>query len=152
MRIKLSPVLILPAAGIVMGAVFAWNGYFTFGIWHPVRGPMPGMFPTVMGCALIVVGLIASIRLYRDQAPVFERRNWLIILAVLAVILSSFVIGILASLAIFLVLWLRFMSKLTWIKTIVTVLVMGAVIYGTFIWWLGVSFERGLLFNYLRGW
>ena len=144
MRCKINLAQILPTVSVVLGAIFAWVGISTYGLWHPVRGPTAGMYPSVMGMALVVVGIIDFVRSFKDSAPVFGKRDWLLILAVAAVILVSYVIGLLVSLGVFLLLWLVVVEKQRWRTSVIVMLVMAAITYVIFIWWLQVPFEEGL--------
>lgn len=151
MRYKLNSNLIVPTASVCLGGLFAGIGISSWGLWDPLTGPTRGMYPSLIAAALVLVGIIDFVKAFKGSAPVFERKNWLIVLAVLVVILCSYVIGLLASVGIFLLLWLKIAAKQSWKTTLIVMLVMGAIVYGVFIWWLQVSFEEGLLFNWIRG-
>ena len=144
MRFKIDLTKILPMASITLGLLFAWVGLSSNDFWHPVRGFTGVTYPTIMAIALVVLGIIDLVRSYRDTAPVFEKRNWLLVLTVVAVVMFSYVVGLLASLGIFMLLWLKIVEKRPWKSCIIVMLVMAAITYVIFIWWLQVPFEQGL--------
>ena len=62
---------------------------------------------------------------------------------------GSFVFGMLPTLALFLVLWLRCLEKYPW-KTVLTVsAIIMAVVLAVFVFWLDVMFPNGLILDML---
>lgn len=151
MRYKFNSNLIVPAASVLLGILFAGIGISSWGLWDPVTGPTRGMYPSLIALALILVGIIDFVKAFKGSAPVFERKNWLIVLAVLAVVLFSYLIGLLASVGIFLLLWLKIAAKQSWKTTFIVMLVVGAIVFGVFVFWLQSPFEEGMLFRLIRG-
>ena len=140
--------LILASAAIV-GAVFAYLGLKVYGFWHPRRGPLPGFYPSLMGMILIVVSFAGFLKSFKDAPPTLERRNWYVVLAVVFVIAFSYVIGLLPSLASYILVWLIVVQKTAWKTVITTLLSISAIVYGVFILWLQVPFEAGIIYNSL---
>jgi hypothetical protein len=150
MRYKFSSAQIFPLVSILMGGLFAvlvLVGVYDF--WDPIKGPLIGFYPCIMGVALFVVGIIDLMRSFKDAPLVFTKRNWLLILSVGGVIFLSYIVGLLFATGIFLFLWLKIVEKRNWKSTIIVMLVIVMMVYGVFILWLQVPFERGVLFSWL---
>ena len=137
--------LAIPLIAVILGIAFVYMGYENYGFWNPRRGPLTGFYPALMGLCLVVAGIIGAVKCLKEECPVFETRNWLVPLSVGLLIAGSLVIGLLPALAVYLLVWMRLIQKSPW-KTIC--LVMGTVavmVYGVFILWLQVPFERGYI-------
>ena len=77
------------------------------------------------------------------------RDNWLVPLALLLILVCSFFIGMIASLFIFLLVWLKKIENVSWKATVITTAVMMAIVVFVFRMWLQIEFPKGLLFDLL---
>jgi hypothetical protein len=140
---------IIPIATAAVGLVFLVLGFGTYGFWSETSGPLPGFFPSIIGITLIGVSAIAFLQSLKDERQPVPVRNWFPAIAVFAIIVLTMLIGMLPSLALFLLFWIRFYEKYPWKTTIITSLVILAIVVGVFMFWLNVPFPRGIIFDAL---
>ena len=58
-------------------------------------------------------------------------------------------IGMLPTMAIFVVLWLKLLEKAPWKDTLIILAIVMAIVIGVFVVWLKVQFPEGLIFEML---
>jgi len=142
---------LIPLATAAMAVGFIWLGLNTYGFWHPDKGPMPGFFPVVVSVAMLLASTFAFVSSFREESPEWPLANWMVVLSTALVIGSTFLIGLLASIAVYLLVWLRLYEKCSWKTTLITFGIVMAVVVGCFVFWLGVPFPKGILFNLIFG-
>ena len=142
---------IFPACLIVVGIVFAVLGVFEFGFWDDSKGPMGGFYPTLVSILLIIMSIVCLTVASDDKDPKFPVQNLLVILAVFAIFLCTFLIGMFPSIFLCLILWLRKVEKYSWKFSIIFALVTVLIFYGIFGMWLAISFPNGLLGELIFG-
>lgn len=142
---------IVPLCLAALCGVFIYTGLAKYGFWDSVKkSPTPAFVPTII-CSVMLVICLADVvfGLSKDGKARYYRDEFLIILAAAGIIACTFVIGMLPSLALFVVLWLRLVEKSNW-KTIAIILVLVmAIVVGVFIVWLKVRFPQGMLLEAL---
>jgi uncharacterized membrane protein YfbV (UPF0208 family) len=79
----------------------------------------------------------------------FPRSNWQIVYASFAIFGMTFLIGLLPTLALFVLFWLKVYERAPWTPTLIVFAMMMALSYGVFGMWLNVHFPKGMLFNML---
>jgi hypothetical protein len=139
--------MIIPVVTAVIAAVFIYLGLTKYGFWHEMRGPLPGFFPTIIGFTLLGVSLLAFLGARKEEETRYPIENWYPALGVVAIMLSTLVIGMLPSLAVFVILWLRFFEKFSWKTTLIGFAVIMAIVIGAFVLWLGVPFPKGFIYD-----
>ena len=141
----------IPLATAAMAGVFIWLGITQYGFWSETKGPMSGFFPVVIASALLLVSIASFFQSFGEQKAVLPAINWLPALSVVLIIGASLLIGMVPSLALYVVLWLRYFEKYNWKTTLITTGFMMAIVIGCFVLWLGVPFPRGLLYEAITG-
>jgi small-conductance mechanosensitive channel len=96
---------------------------------------------------MLLVSLLAFIQSFTGSVPSWPAENWLVVLSAVLIIGATFLIGMVPSLAVYVVIWLRSFEKCTWRTTLVTTGIIMAVVIGCFVLWLGVPFPKGLIYN-----
>jgi hypothetical protein len=144
---KITSQMIIPVVTALIAVVFIYLGITKYGFMHPVRGPLPGFFPTIIGFVLLAVSVLAFIGSLKEERVQFALENFYPALGVVAILLATFVIGMLPSLAIFVILWLRFYEKYSWKTTLIGFAVVMAIVIGAFVLWLGVPFPKGIIYE-----
>ncbi len=145
MKPKLGTVSLIPLAAIAVGVVFAYMGLKYYGFWHPKRGPMPGLYPTIVGIGLAAIGVAGVAKSLWEKAPDFNLRDWYVALSVALIIASSYLVGMLPALGVYVLVWLRLVQKAPWKTVAVVLAAVFAIVYGVFILWLQVPFETGVI-------
>lgn len=141
--------VLLPIGCIVVGVFLAVVTFLNYEIWSPLKGPMPGFLPLVCSVLLAITGVFALRLSKNDKEPELHKENWFLVAAILAVMGGSYIIGFLPALFIFAFAWLRFQAKCSWKTTIITMLILLAMIIGIFDLWLEIPFDKGLIFRAL---
>lgn len=142
---------IIPIALAAMSVVFIWIGLKQYGFWSPVKGPLSGFFPVIIAVAMLAAAILAFVYSFKDESPVFPRESWTAVLSGVLIIGSTFLIGMIPSIAIYLLVWLRGYEKCSWKTTLITFAVMMAIVVGCFVLWLGVPFPKGLILDSIFG-
>ncbi len=138
---------LIPIITAAIGIAFLTLGLTKYGFWHEVKGPLPGFFPTLVGIVLVVISALALIQSFKDPAQPVPFENWLPAVGALGIILGTLVFGMLFSIVAFLIIWIRFYEKYEWKTTIITTLIMVAIVVGVFMFWLQVPFPKGLILD-----
>jgi len=137
----------IPLATAAMAGVFLWLGLSKYGFWHDAKGPMSGFFPVVISAALLLVSILTFFQSFSEKRPVLPLLNWLPALGVVLILGSTLLLGMVPSLALYVVLWLRLFEKYDWKTTLITTTVIMAIVIGCFVLWLGVPFPQGLIYE-----
>jgi hypothetical protein len=136
---RLTSKMLIPVVTAVISVVFISLGYFAYGFWHPTVGTLPGFFPVVIGLLLFGTSVLVFLGALKEEETRYPVENWYrrSDLAVILLLAHRHA----ASLAIFVLLWLRGFEKYSW-KTTLTVFSSHGVVIGAFVLWLGVPFPR----------
>ena len=144
---KITSKMVIPIITALISLAFIFLGVTKYGFWHELRGPLPGFFPTIIGITLFVISIIAFLGGRKEEGTHYPIENWYPALGVVAIMLSTLVIGMLPSLAIFVILWLKWYEKFSWKTTLIGFAIIAAIVIGAFVLWLGVPFPRGFIYN-----
>ena len=136
---------IMPIIFAAVAALFVWMGLKKYGFWHPAKGPLPGFYPTIIGAGLFVMSVLGFIFSFKDKKPIFPRENWWAVIGGLSIIVGTFIIGLIPSVGIYVIVWLRWFEGCSWKVTLITFAVIMAIVIGCFVLWLQVPFPRGVL-------
>lgn len=137
----------IPLATAAMAGVFLWLGLSQYGFWHDSKGPMSGFFPVVISSALLLVSIATFFQSFSEKRPTLPLINWLPAFGVVLILGATLLLGMVPSLALYVVLWLRLFEKYDWKTTLVTTTVIMAIVIGCFVIWLGVPFPQGLIYE-----
>ena len=139
---------IVPLAVAALCVVFLYTGLTKFGFWDATSGPTPAFVPTIISVVLFIICILGFITSFKDKKESkFHKEEFLVIGAAILIIAATFLIGLLPSLAVFLVLWLKLVEKTPWKTTIIILLFLMALVIGVFVLWLGVPFPEGLIMD-----
>ncbi len=148
---KITSQMVIPVITAVIAALFIYFGITKYGFWHELRGgPLPGFFPpTLIGFALLALSFIAFLGSFKEVKTIYPIESWFPALGVIAIMLSTLVIGMIPSLALFVILWLKWYEKYNWKTTLIGLAVIMAIVIGAFVMWLGVPFPKGIIYNWI---
>jgi len=150
--IKIPSKVIIPIIAIIIGAIFFYIGVFQYGFWDSEASkPTKGFFPVIIATALIGLSILALVQGIKSEKVEFNFKNWLVPLGLLAIIASSYIFGLVLSIAAYIVIWLKVYEKQTWKTTIITLAVAMFIVVGCFQLWLGIDFPLGIIFDLILG-
>lgn len=138
---------IIPVIAAIIAVVFVWLGLTKYGFWHAQQGPMSGFYPTVIGIGLFIMSIVGFVFSFKDKAPLFPIENWMAVISALAIIVATFFIGLIPSVGLYVIVWLRWYEKSSWKTTLITFAFIMAIVIGCFVLWLQVPFPRGMIFD-----
>lgn len=142
---------IIPVCMCIVGIVFLAMGLSKYGFWSDTKGPMPGFFPVIMAALLVGVSILSFFQSLKEQPAEYPKDNWLVGLGGIGILAASFIIGFIPAIGLYVVLWLKVYEKCTWKLTLISFVVIMAIIIGTFVVWLGVPFPKGIIVDAIRG-
>lgn len=149
---KITTMQVIPLVGIVIAIVFIVLGLTKYGFWDEFKGPKPGFFPVIVSFALLLGSILALVFSFKEEQKfVWALDQWLLPLCVVGIFLATTIIGLMPSVALFVLLWLRLVEKSPWKTTIKTFLVIEVIVIGVFVLWLGVPFPKGLIYTLIFG-
>lgn len=136
---------IVPVIFIVMGLVFAIIGFTQLGFWHSVDGPMPGFFPSIMAIVMVATSIIAFLQSFKNKEKVDYKKDELLVIAGgIGIFVATFIIGLVPTIFLYVILWLKLIEKTSWKITLIILVVVAFITIGVFGMWLGVQFPMGL--------
>lgn len=144
---KLTSKMLIPIVTASIAVVFIYLGYFKYGFWHPSKGTLPGFFPVIVGLLLLLVSVLVFFAALKEEGTRYPVENWYPAIGTMAVILFTLIIGMLPSLAIFVLLWLRWYEKYAWKTTLIVFVIVMGIVVGAFMLWLGVPFPKGIIYE-----
>ena len=133
-------------------AVFLATGLKKFGFWNATqKSPTPAFVPSIICVLLIAICLITVVTsLKEDGKAVYHKEEFLVIGTSIAIIVCINIIGMLPTLALFVILWLKLLEKAPWKSTIIILAIVMAIVIGVFVLWLGVRFPNGMILNAIQ--
>ena len=136
---------------IIVAVLWIQQGIVRYGFWEdgkPGGGFVPVVFAAlVLGAAIAifireVLGKKSTQEPHRLQAGAY--------LPAAAAVIGAFmiqVLGITAAVFFFVMIWMRYLSKYSWHKTLLSSAIFTLFIYGVFRFWLHVPFPKGFLYE-----
>lgn len=137
---------IVEVVGIIAGIVYMIMGITKYGVWEGISisgGFMPlvcGGFLTLF-CVLMLISKIKK----GEKADSIDKKVLIPVGAMIAILLCNYLVGLLGACIVVGFLWLKFVEKFSWAKSLLVSVVMFAAVYGIFRLWLNVPFPTGLL-------
>ena len=141
---------IFPVFAVVLGAFWVYKA-FGYGLWVR-RGPGGGFFPLIGGLLTVLFGLIYLVGEIRLPTPAHIDKKFIYpIVAVFALLLCSYAIGVLPAMLLYIFLWLWRYEKYTLRFSATISLCTVAGLYAVFVYWLAVPLPGGMLGRVLFG-
>lgn len=131
---------------IIFSVVWIYFG-FIYGFWKKGR-PGGGFIGVLFGAVILVIALIMGIKMlikrdFGKKIKLHLSAFFPIIIGAVAVA-SSYLVGFIPAILLFMVGWLRFISKYRWVKTLLISVLFTIGIYLIFVVWLRVPFPTGV--------
>lgn len=138
--------LLIPLCTGLLALVFIGVGLMSYGFWD--KQPTPGFFPILIAVALLASSIACIFQILRVKDPKEIKYSFpelMVILGGGAVIVGTFLIGLVPSCLLYIFCWLKFVEHASW-KAIITIeIIVAAIVLGVFTAWLQVRFPMGLL-------
>lgn len=139
---------IVPLLFLVMGAVFAILGFTKLGFWNSVDGPMPGFFPSIMAIVMVLTSFVAFIQSFKETGEAdYNINEFMVIAGGIGIFVATFIIGLVPSLLLYIIIWVKLIEKSSWKATIILLAVASFISIVVFGLWLGVQFPMGIFEN-----
>ncbi len=150
--VKIPTKVIVPVVTCAIGILFASIAFGQYGFWDSVAmKPTKGFFPGIISIGLIALSVLAFINGLKSPTAEFRLINWYVPLAVILIIAATYVIGMIPSLLIFVLLWLKVYEKQSWTTTIIALLIVSFIVIGCFRIWLDIQFPIGFIGELIFG-
>lgn len=136
---------IFPSALLMIALLFIYEGIVNIGFWEEDKGPLGGFYPVIIATVLIVVTGVCLLQTAKEKIIQVDSEELKLIVSVIGIIIGAYVIGLLLSIEIYLILWMRRVEKLNWKKSLIFSISTIGIVYLIFGIWLEVQFPMGLL-------
>ena len=151
-NIKIPSKILVPIVTLAVGVLFAVISFGQYGFWDSnAMKPTKVFFPGIISVALIALSVLAFINGLKSPNAEFKLINWYVPAAVLLIIGSTYVIGMIPSLLIFVFLWLKVYEKQSWVTTLVSLAIVAFIVIGCFRIWLDIQFPIGFIGELIFG-
>ena len=150
--VKIPSEILVPILTLAIGGLFGVTSFGQYGFWDSTAmKPTKGFFPGIISVALIALSVLAFINGLKSPNAEFKLINWYVPAAVLLIIGSTYVIGMIPSLLIFVFLWLKVYEKQSWVTTLVSLAIVAFIVIGCFRIWLDIQFPIGFIGELIFG-
>ena len=148
--IKINTRIVIPAVTFLIGIIWITYGLTKYGWWADNK-PASGFFPAIVGVLLSGVSIVAFLDGKKIKTPVYLRASFHPLLAAIATIISTYIIGFFPALFLYLLGWLKLYEKYAWKLSLTVSIITSMACYGIFVMWLRVPFPLGFIVNAIRG-
>lgn len=136
---------LIPLLFIAMGLTFGILGYTKLGFWNSIQGPRPGFFPTIMSVVMVLTSIAALFQASKEAEEVkYQPGELLAVAAGIGIFVSTFIIGLVPTIVLYVVLWLKLLEKSSWKSVFIVLATVMFITIGVFGMWLGIQFPMGI--------
>ncbi len=140
---KIGSKQIVPIVTGIFGIVFAYIGYFHLGFWD--KEPQPGFFPTIIAVVMVLASIAAFFQTLKEEGqPEYNKNELMVILGGASIIAGTFIIGLIPTVIIYILYWLKVIEKAPWKDTLIILAIVMFIVLGVFVAWLQIRFPWGL--------
>lgn len=141
--------VIIPILTLLIGSLWLTLGITEYGFWTK-KGPGGGFFSAMIASVLILTSIIAIYQSLKEEKVKYYITSSYPIIATVIITIFSIFIGLVSSIFLFAIVWLKFLEKYSWKFSLLVAFILMSVIYGVFILWLQVPLPKGYIFNLLN--
>lgn len=127
----------------VLSAAWVYMGVFQYGFWAD-GVPGGGFVPVLFGGITLILCLTLLLK-DKGNAVVINKAVYFPIMVVVAVVIATYLTGMLTALIIMVFSWLKFYEKYTSMRAGIISIVIAGFVFGIFGLWLQVPFPTGIL-------
>lgn len=150
--VRIPSKILVPILTLGIGILFAVISFGQYGFWNSeAMKPTKGFFPGIISIGLIALSILALVNGIKSPVAEFRLINWYVPLAVVAIIAATYVIGMIPSLLIFVLLWLKVYEKQSWVTTLIALAIVAFIVIGCFRIWLDIQFPLGFIGDLIFG-
>lgn len=135
---------LIPIATAIIGIVFAYIGFTQLGFWD--KEPKPGFFPSIIAIVMVVASIAAFFQTLKEEdQPQYNKAELLVIAGGLALIVGTFLVGLIPMVFLYVLFWLKVVEKdVPWKHILIIEAIIAVIVLGVFAGWLQVQFPWGL--------
>lgn len=137
---------IIEIFSIIAGLFYIYMGAAKYGWWKGIS-ISGGFMPIVCGAFVVIFSVLMLIKKIRTKEKMekIDLKALLPVGAMALILLCNYLLGLVGACVIVAFLWLKFIEKYSWVKSLIVSVIMFACVYGIFRMWLNVPFPTGLL-------
>lgn len=137
---------IIEIFSIIAGLFYIYMGAVEYGWWKGIS-ISGGFMPIICGGLVVIFSVLMLVKKIRSKEKMekIDIKALLPVGAMALILLLNYLLGLIGACIIVAFLWLKFVEKYAWLKSLVISVVMFICVYGIFRMWLNVPFPTGLL-------
>ncbi len=128
----------------LMSCYWVYGGWALYGFWEN-NGPGGGFLPVIAGLATAALSLYVLVKKLSAAPVKLEIKGFLPAAAVFAALLLMSVLGMLATIFVFVLCWLKFVARYSLPRSLAIAGVMTVFIFLVFGLWLDVPLPAGMI-------
>lgn len=141
--------VIIPILTLLIGSLWLTLGISEYGFWTK-KGPGAGFFSAMIASVLILISIIAIYQSLKEEKVKYYITSVYPVIATVIIVIFSMVIGLVTSIFLYVVVWLKFLEKYSWKFSLLVAFILFCLVYGVFVLWLQVPLPKGYIFNLLN--
>ena len=137
---------------LLIAIVWIQQGIVRYDFWLD-GAPGGGFVPVVFSALILTVSLAILFREILGKKKTqdsyrFKPESYLPAVAAVLGVFMIQVLGILLAVFLFTTIWMHYLSRYSWAKTLLSSLIFSVFIYGVFRMWLNVPFPTGFIYRF----
>lgn len=140
---------VMPLLLALLAVVWLVTGLGEFGFWIEGTGPSPAFVPTIISILLLGLAIVQFVMSFKEEPSKYHKDEFLFIGALVLLLACVYIIGMLPSMTIFLLVWMKAVEKAPWSHTLIVTIGTMALLIGVFAIWLQVRFPMGIILDTL---
>ena len=136
---------VMPLLLALLAIVWLVVGLGEFGFWIEGTGPSPAFVPSIISVLLLVMSIVQFITSFKEEPSKYHKDEFLFIGTLVLIFVGIHLIGMLPTMTIFLLVWMKGVEKAPWSHTLIVTIGTIALLIGVFAMWLQVRFPMGLI-------
>ncbi len=102
---------LIPIVTGLIGVVFAYIGFTELGFWD--KEPQPGFFPSIIAVVMVLASIAAFFQTLKEEGqPEYNKNELMVIGGGLALIVGTFLIGLIPMVFLYVLFWLKVVEKI----------------------------------------
>jgi len=140
--------VVIVVTEIVLALIWLQQGIMNYGFWEGGK-PQGGFVPIIFALVILIFALVITFRIFRHKLKInpfrFNRAAAIPVFSAVGGVILIQLFGIAPAVFLFNVIWMRWLSKYSWTRSLLVSLIFTAFVYGVFRLWLRVPFPTGVI-------